>query len=233
MHLAKYIKKQIKTQLPAATGNSIDELRFVLTKPLMRLEIPDTPYLDLASTPFFAAALKSSNYFLEYGSGGSTVLAFQLGKPLISIDSDRKFLNAVRCKLGGGLRNDQRLIPVDIGLTGRWGTPFFKWPTRSRLRKWRNYPNAPWQIMESEVPDLIMIDGRFRVCCALTTIKKMSHVENYMMLIDDYAARPNYHVVERFAELEKMVGRMAVFRKKPFDDTEIDIELDHHLGDWR
>jgi len=30
-----------------------------------------------------------------------------------------------------------------------------------------------------------------------------------------------------------MVGRMAVFRKKPFDDTEIDIELDHHLGDWR
>ena len=155
--------------------------------------------------------MKSSNYFLEYGSGGSTVLAFQLGKPLISIDSD---------------------IPVDIGLTGRWGTPFFKWPTRSRLRKWRNYPNAPWQIMESEVPDLIMIDGRFRVCCALTTIKKMSH-ENYMMLIDDYAARPNYHVVERFAELEKMVGRMAVFRKKPFDGTEIDIELDHHLGDWR
>ena len=59
----KYIKKQIKTQLLAATGNSIDELRFVLTKPFMRLEIPDTPYLDLA-TPFFADALKSSNYFL-------------------------------------------------------------------------------------------------------------------------------------------------------------------------
>ena len=53
------------------------------------------------------------------------------------------------------------------------------------------------------------------------------------MLIDDYADRPNYHVVERFAELERMVGRMAVFKKKPFDDTEIDIEIDRHSGDWR
>jgi len=95
-----------------ATGNSIDELRFVLTKPLMRLEIPDTPYLDLASTPFFAAALKSSNYFLGYGSGGSTVLACQLGKPLISIDSDRKFLNAVRRKLGGGLQMGDTVFQV-------------------------------------------------------------------------------------------------------------------------
>ena len=126
MNPAKYIKKQIKAQLPTAIWDSINDLKFVLMKPLTRLEIPDTPHFDVASTTFFTDALKSSNNYIEYGSGGSTVLACQLGKPVISIDSDRRFLNAVERKLRGGLRNDQRLMPVDIGLTGMLGDTVFQ-----------------------------------------------------------------------------------------------------------
>jgi hypothetical protein len=132
------------------------------------------------------------------------------------------------------LRHDQTLIDIDIGLTGPWGVPVFKKPTKSRLSKWRQYPAAPWALItEEKLPELILIDGRFRVACALTCIKQMSRRAETKVLIDDYMDRPFYHIVERFAQLTTMVGRMAVFGMVPIDAEALDRELENHYSDWR
>jgi hypothetical protein len=142
-------------------------------------------------------------------------------------------MNSVQTTIGQ-LRHDQTLIDIDIGLTGPWGAPVFKTPAKSRLSKWRQYPDAPWTLIaEQKLPDLILIDGRFRVACALTCIKHMSRRAEMNLLIDDYVDRPFYHIVERFARLKTMVGRMAVFSMAPFDVDALNHELENHYSDWR
>ncbi len=56
---------------------------------------------------------------------------------------------------------------------------------------------------------------------------------NALLLVDDYADRPHYRIIERFAQLERMVGRMAVFRFVPAAGPELEAELERHYSDWR
>ena len=72
-------------------------------------------------------------------------------------------------------------------------------------------------------PDLVLIDGRFRVFCFLTTVK-LAPVGT-KILFDDYINRPLYHVVEEFCEKIETCGRQALFevsqsaKKKVTDET--------------
>ena len=196
-------------------------------------EVPDDPHFDDQSTTYFLDKLDQCTFYLEYGTGGSTIQAARKGKPFIAVDSDMDFVNAVKKKIGK-LGSDQNLINIDIGVTGLWGVPVFKKPTKSRLAKWRRYPSLPWTLITAQrVPDLILVDGRFRVSCALTCIKNMRDRSNFTLLIDDYKERPNYHIVERFAQLNALVGRMAVFNKASFNANDLDQELQSHSSDWR
>jgi hypothetical protein len=53
------------------------------------------------------------------------------------------------------------------------------------------------------------------------------------LLVDDYAERPHYHVIEHFARLDAMVGRMAVFRSLPVANADLEGVLEKHYSDWR
>jgi hypothetical protein len=61
------------------------------------------------------------------------------------------------------------------------------------------------------------VGGRFRVACVLESLLSLSPLSNTQILLDDYAERPHYQVVERFADLE-MAGRMAVLRPRRLID---------------
>ena len=82
-------------------------------------------------------------------------------------------------------------------------------------------------------PDLIMVDGRFRVACALTCLKYMMESPDTVLLVDDYRNRPNFQVIEEFASLEGMAGRMGIFRVKPFAEDQLRASLSQYLLDWR
>jgi hypothetical protein len=64
-----------------------------------------------------------------------------------------------------------------------------------------------WQ--EKISPDLVLIDGRFRVFCFLTSVKFAP--VGTKILFDDYINRPFYHVVEEFCERIDTCGRQALF----------------------
>jgi len=190
--------------------------KFVIASRIRHFDVPATPYFDAASSEFFAEKLRTTRNYLEYGSGGSTLLAHKSVQNLVSVESDGHFLAAVQRRLAqDGSRAVTKLIHAKIGLTQEWGMPVFRKPTQRRVQRWENYSKAPWKYYRAQglEPDLILVDGRFRVACVLESFANLSPGSRCLVLFDDYASRPHYRAVEPFAELQ-LVGRMAVLRPK-------------------
>ncbi|MBK1693066.1 O-linked N-acetylglucosamine transferase, SPINDLY family protein [Ectothiorhodospira mobilis] len=162
------------------------------------------------------SAIKESHVFLEYGAGGSTLLAIKNNvKKLITVESDPSFLDMVEAVLEKYYQSntDQISYKIDIGPVGEWS-----WPTtKKKIHSWHEYAQKPWeQILDSgEYPDLILIDGRFRVACFMACY--LFAKPGTKILFDDYANRPQYHVCEKFLPVSKLAGRMALFEKNDAD----------------
>jgi hypothetical protein len=187
--------------------------RFWLTSHARRPHVGNEPWFDAPALAYFKSLLSRPGVnYLEFGSGGSTVYASHHVATLVSVESDARYLAAVQRKIGAC---DAELIPVDIGLTHDWGRPVFVKPTPRRLARWRRYPQAPWPAFERRgmLPDVVLVDGRFRVACALETLLRVG--PECVVLVDDYAGRPQYAEIGSCAELIAMKGRMAVFRAPP------------------
>jgi hypothetical protein len=190
--------------------------KIVLANRGRHVDIPSEPYFDPESTEYFRGQLERARNYLEYGSGASTILANRLVNTLVTVDTDPNLLADVRRKLAEqGRRAMTRLIHVNIGLTLETGMPLFTKPTRRRIRRWEDYAIAPWRYFRSiaQQPDLILVNGRFRVACVLESLLSLSPLSNARILVVDYGERPHYDVVERFADVER-VGRMAVVRPR-------------------
>lgn len=200
-----------------------------------------SPRFDDESTQYFVDRLKAARSYVEFGSGGSTLLAAQQGIPFTSVDSDPYFLDAVRKAIGGEPDDakTRRLLYVDIGLTQAWGIPVVRTKTARRREMWRAYCEAPWRDWPADVPlpDLVLVDGRFRVACALSTIRALSQRghRHWTLLVDDYEARRAFYgEIESFAHLERMAGRMAVFTPRDAVDLErLNERLETYALDWR
>ena len=84
------------------------------------------------------------------------------------------------------------------------------------------------------VPDLILIDGRYRVLCALYVYKFLKERNcSSTIIIDDYITRHYLHVVENFFE-GKRIGRFGVFNKlKKLQEKEINNLIEIHSLDLR
>lgn len=194
--------------------------KVVIENRTRHFDVPSEPHFDEESTAYFRKQLKSARSYLEYGSGGSTILASKTVNTLVSVDSDAHFLREVRRKLAeDGRCATTKLIHVNIGLTHDWGMPVFTKPTPRRVRRWEGYPTAPWRYFRSiaQQPDLILVDGRFRVACVLESLLSLSPLSKTQILLDDYDSRPEYEVVEQFAHVE-MAGRMAILRPRRLVD---------------
>lgn len=178
--------------------------------PPVKFDVPSTPHMEPEGQALLNERLSKVNVFLEFGSGGSSVLA--AGYPLTriySVDSDRSFLQAVTEKVKASGAPEDRYLPVfaDIGPTGAWGHP----SSTAKATLWPRYVSDVWNVMaeRGETPELILIDGRFRVASFL--ISAMMAPAGCVILFDDYLDRPAYHVVERFISPRRTAGRMAEF----------------------
>lgn len=180
-----------------------DTLKFFYAQRVTGLAPPDDrPLFDPESGRRFEVELSKASAYLEYGSGGSTVLVDSMGIPAVSVESDRFYAKAVKSRL----RHDRvTLLTPDIGITREWGTPIF-----ANSRKGLRYVDAPFPI--SPFPDFILVDGRFRVACALECARQayLAH-QQPMLMIDDYTYRPEYHRVEEELGVPEIVGRAAFF----------------------
>lgn len=168
------------------------------------------------SFPPEVAALVRSAYdnariILEYGSGGSTLLASSLPDKLVfSVESDRAWALALQTRLDlSDLPSPATVHYADIGPTGRWGRPL----DDSHWHQYHRYPLQIWSAPFFRHPDLILIDGRFRAACLVAACLRTTKAVT--VLFDDYVDRPAYHVVEQLVQPVRIVGRMAEFRITP------------------
>ena len=82
-----------------------------------------------------------------------------------------------------------------------------------------NYINSIDTYLSNEdYPDLILIDGRFRIACCLNILKHIQKKSlKVLILLDDYEKRESYKILNKFFKI-KSIGRMAVLKalKKGF-----------------
>lgn len=154
---------------------------------------------------------------LEYGTGGSTILGLKGGNIVIGAETDILWLNKLAEQIKAiGLSNSFHPCHMDIGATKELGYPKedLSGPLGGKIAKaFLASSYKPWHLCRSQGlnPDVILVDGRFRVACFLTSLAMAQ--SGAILLFDDYKDRPHYHVVEKIISPEGYTGRMALFRK--------------------
>jgi hypothetical protein len=79
----------------------------------------------------------------------------------------------------------------------------------------------------------VLIDGRFRVACALA-VALNQYDKEWVVLVDDYVGRKEYQPIACFLELSGTYGRMAEFHPKVgVNERTLSKALEHFVGDWR
>jgi hypothetical protein len=168
--------------------------------------LPALPHLEEEGLAAFEHYATATPCYLEYGVGGSTLHAFQMGaRHLVSVDSSKDWINAVQQQLSNAAHVD--LLYCDIGQVGAWGRP----TCDEGLYAYHTYMVAPWNIVHEKKlePQLIFVDGRFRVACFLYSL--ICATPGAIILFDDYMNRKHYHIVEEFCSRRGNYGRMAMF----------------------
>lgn len=175
------------------------------TPPAFDLTFPDEV------TEFVRASYAKAGAILEYGSGGSTRLAAELGKPCLSVESDATWCRLLNKRLAKdhGARSSARAVHVNIGDTGKWGYPT---DTQRWKHYWR-YPLDVWKAADFHPPDLVLIDGRMRAACFAAVM--MNTTKETCVLFDDYTERKLYQRVEEYVVPNRTIGRMAEFTVQP------------------
>ena len=196
--------------------------------------IEESPSLEEESNKFLTDALKEARFYLEYGSGGSTVLASKLGVDYITIETDLLFLNAVKNKVnqfGNKNLSKQKYLYRNIGLTSRWGHPLFPDTRRqSLLTKFKNYSDPKFAMRDK--PDLIMIDGRFRAVTLLRMYDFLKSYSGWQVLFDDYFSREEYKIISKFFMVDERIGRLAVIKDIiNCDPDELNEAIDNYIVD--
>lgn len=121
--------------------------------------------------------------------------------PILSVDSSNEWVELVKTR-----SKDSQCLNIrcaDVGIVGDWGRPL-NYQKRSNFHE---YTDWIWE--QSITPDMVLIDGRFRVACFLTCLLKAP--KGTRIIFDDYTNRPEYHLVEEFLPVKEICGRQALF----------------------
>jgi hypothetical protein len=164
-----------------------------------------------AEAGFLRDTYAAADVILEYGSGGSTVMAAEMGKRVTSVESDKAWAQMMRAWFAANPPAGQvDIVWSDIGPTKEWGHPV----DDSAWKRFARYPLEVWDLPEFTHPDVILVDGRFRAGSALASAFRITRPVT--LCFDDYTNRPRHHEVEEFLGAPaKIVGRMACFALRP------------------
>ena len=120
------------------------------------------------------------------------------------------------------------LLPLEVGLVSKMAAKYwiFSEPSTSLVANKKDRLDGQEKLKFPTIlscgqryyksidgnPDLVLIDGRFRVACALYTWFAVDGAA--IVLFDDFFDRPFYHVVLEYYNVLEKAGRLAVLQKK-------------------
>jgi hypothetical protein len=144
----------------------------------------------------------SARVYGEYGVGVSTLwMARNSDASIIAVDSSREWIARVTASMDG---RSTAIRHVDLGELANWGRP----RGYERRNAFQDYVRGIWN--RETPPDLVLLDGRFRVACFLTSC--LEAAPGTMIIVDDYTGRREYHVMEEFLDPVDVNRRQALFR---------------------
>ncbi|GAB4073155.1 hypothetical protein KHC28_00015 [Ancylobacter sonchi] len=166
------------------------------------------PTLRPAELDMLNAYASKAKGIFEYGCGHSTAGFVDLGVPrIVSVDSDPAWIERLR-QIPSLVKaeEDRRLtfIHADIGPVGDWGKP----RNRKSKARWPAYVLAPWTQGPKFSPDMVFVDGRFRVACILTAF--LFGRPKLKVVVHDFWDRDYYHKALQFASVVDKAERLAV-----------------------
>lgn len=197
-----------KIQLEIKVGNEFEILNLnkKITESRLGLTFPKL------LKDFYIQHALGSRLIVEYGSGSSTFFCALNGISSISVESDLNFLNYLKDEINFFTSNNQiTLVHADIGNTKALGFP----ENDSSIRQFPRYASLPWTISsKNEIdPDLVLIDGRFRVACMLATMANVRKPTK--VIFDDYVGRNYDQTIEQFVKPVRTIDRAAFFEIYP------------------
>lgn len=190
-------KRSIQGITPPVVWNVARAVYRRLTTPM-----PDQTLFDGAGSEAFQRLARNCRVYGEYGVGKSTIwIAANTDADILAVDSSQHWIDQTAAELPTGRRH--RIVHVDLGALGQWGRPL----TYARRDNFRTYVESLWQ--QDISPDLVLIDGRFRVSCLMHSL--LSSRLGTALVFDDYVGRGQYHVVEELLKPHELSGRQAIF----------------------
>ena len=150
----------------------------------------------------FKREILKINVYGEYGVGDSTLWAINNTKvEILAVDTSKQWVNKVKSRIKA---SDRLTIEwIDLGTIGNWGRPI----SYQKKKFIYNYIRSIW--IKNEIPELVLIDGRFRVACFLFSL--ITGSPGTKIIFDDYMNRPHYHIVEEFIKPTETSQRQALF----------------------
>lgn len=181
------------------------------------------PRMSKAELALFRDVLgRGYERYSEFGLGGSTLEAVRSGfKTLVAVDSDERWVQAVRRHPEmAAARRSRRLsvLHARIGPVGAWGKP----SDPATIRTWTRYVGTAWAewARRGEKPDLVFVDGRFRVACALSALLACPDNPPLLMVHDMTEKRlRGYAAILRFWETVEQAESLRVLRAMPGRDN--------------
>lgn len=150
----------------------------------------------------FKKEISTIDTYGEYGVGETTIWAYKNTQVnIISVDTSLVWIEKVKSNIQESKRVD--IGWIDLGELKRWGQPI------SYDKKEFIYDYVKFIWSKKTKPQLVLIDGRFRVCCFLYSLMQAS--PGTKIIFDDYAKRPHYHIVEDFIKPTEIYGRQGLF----------------------
>ncbi len=183
------------------------------------------PHLFDQEPALFARALGASHRYLEFGAGGSTLSAIRQGiGMMVAVESDPAWINALRKhpEVAEAV-SDGRLgiVHGNVGPVAPLGYPHDHASEKPDKARWPGYIRAGWQEVSRRgyVPDLVYVDGRFRVgCCLSVVLACKEHAaagQAPQVLVHDIADdRPHYGPIFKFFDVVEAANTLCLLRIK-------------------
>jgi hypothetical protein len=177
----------------------------------------------------FKSVLRCTSKYVEFGCGGTTVLAHSLGcASIVTIDSSLEWLDKVRIACMPNGKTEIKTIHVDIGAVRELGFP----KDDSTQSLWDDYHTAPWTDPDLALADTYLIDGRFRVACVMQTAMRCS--SSAIVMVHDFANRPYYQSVSRVLREIARTDNLSIFQLRgDFERATAEALLSRHARDPR
>lgn len=200
------LKKVCRAILPPIIWRGLSKAKHALQ--------PQRPLLFDGDGAEFQKLISDCKVYAEYGCGLSTKYVLEhTNAEVYAVDSSKEWVN----RTIADNRGNSRLFVhwADMGEVEDWGRPV----SYEKRNAFIDYTNWIWS--QEVTPDVILVDGRFRVACFLTCL--LESRSSTIIIFDDYRERKFYHIVEEIVPVSYFHGRQAIFLLP--ESMDIDVEL--------